>query len=119
MKRITRISIARVLPVLAIIVASLSTGCTAETSTSTGTDESSIVSDRAHDVANGDVDNAEYRGGPAKALELKTRLDEEGQGPHPEPWLDQQGPHPEPWQTKNVTFVPDTDPNTNGGTKKP
>ena len=115
-----RINMTRVAPALAFVaLASLAlVGCTGETSSTDGTDESSIVSNRAHHVVNGDEANAAFNGGPTRALELKTRADDEGQGPHPEPWLDREGPHPEPWQSKNITTTP-PDPNGNGDIKKP
>lgn len=112
-----RITITRLAPVLAFLASSALMGCLGETSSTTETDESTIVSNRAHQVANGDDRYAEFGGGPTRALELKTRPGEEGQGPHPEPWLDQEGPHPEPWQSKNVTTTPD--PNGNGESKEP
>ena len=114
-----RITITRLAPVLAFLASSALMGCLGETSSTTGTDESTIVSNRARDVVNGDDRNAEFNGGPTRALELKTRTDDEGQGPHPEPWLDREGPHPEPWQSKDITTTPDPDPNGNGDTKKP
>jgi len=114
-----RITISRVAPVLAFLASLALTGCLGETSSTEGADESSIVTNRTHEVANADERNAAFSGGPTQTLELKTRMDDEGQGPHPEPWLDQEGPHPEPWQSKNVTTTPEPDPNANGGTKKP
>ena len=117
-----RINMTRVAPVLAFLatvtmMAAL-VGCTGETSSTDGTDESSIVSNRAHNIVNGDETNAAFNGGPTRALELKTRADDEGQGPHPEPWLDREGPHPEPWQSKDIATTP-PDPNGNSDTKKP
>lgn len=111
-----RITITRLAPVLAFLASSALMGCLGETSRTTETDESTIVSNRAHQVANDDDRNAEFRGGPTRALELK-RPGEEVQGPHPEPWLDQQGPHPEPWQSKDITSAPDPDPNNSGNNK--
>jgi hypothetical protein len=113
-----RITITRVAPVLAFLASFVMMGCFGEASTSTGTDESSFVANRAHNVANADEANAAFGAGPTQTLELKTRADDQGQGPHPEPWLDREGPHPEPWQSKNITIAPDPDPN-NTGTKKP
>lgn len=113
-----RINMTRVAPVLAFLASLALAGCTGETSSSEETDESSIVSNRAHNVVNGDEANAAFNGGPTRALELKTRADDEGQGPHPEPWLDREGPHPEPWQSKNITTTP-SDPNGSGDNKKP
>jgi hypothetical protein len=117
-----RITITRVAPVLAflasVVMTGALTGCLGATSSTEGTDESSIVSNRAHKAANAE-DNAAYNGGPAQTLELKTRADDQGQGPHPEPWLDLEGPHPEPWQSKNITSAPDPDPNANNGNNKP
>ena len=115
-----RINITRVAPVLAflasIVLASALTGCVGQATSTEGTDESSLVSNRAHAVADAEERNAALNSGPARALELKTRTGDEGQGPHPEPWLDQEGPHPEPWQSKNLSYSP-PDPNNNGNTK--
>jgi hypothetical protein len=115
-----RINITRVAPVLAFLasalMASALTGCAGETTSTEQSDESSIVSDRAHNVANAEEATAAFSGGPTQALELKTRTDDEGQGPHPEPWLDQEGPHPEPWQSKNLSYSP-PDPNNQGNNK--
>ena len=115
-----RINITRVAPVLAlfasIVMASALTGCIGGTTSTEQTDESSIVASRARRVANVDEANAAFSGGPTQALELKTRTNDEGQGPHPEPWLDQEGPHPEPWQSKDLSYSP-PDPNDNGNTK--
>jgi hypothetical protein len=113
-----RINMTRVAPVLAFLASFALMGCLGQATSTEGTDESSVVSNRAHDVANADDNAADFNGGPTRALELKTRPSDANQGPHPEPWLDQEGPHPEPWQSKNVTITPEPDPNS-GSTKKP
>jgi hypothetical protein len=114
MKRIT------IIAALAFFSA-VATGCLGQTSsTPAGTDESTLVSDRAHQVANGEDPTAQTPASPAQALELKTHPNDDGQGPHPEPWLYQEGPHPEPWQGKKIMVEPD--PNTGGsgnGSGKP
>jgi hypothetical protein len=120
MKRITLLSTASTLAFISL-VASGATGCIGQASSGEGTDESTLVSRRTHDVANGEDPNAAYAGGPARALELQSHATDDGQGPHPEPWLDREGPHPEPWTGKQISTQPDpNDPNGNGnGTGKP
>jgi hypothetical protein len=113
MKRI----ITRVAPVLAFLASFVLVGCIGEPTSTDGTDESNLVSNRARNVANADENAAAFNAGPARALELKTRPSDANQGPHPEPWLDQEGPHPEPWQSKNIISAPEPDPNN--GSKKP
>jgi hypothetical protein len=112
MKRITIIA-------ALTFISAVGTGCIGQTSTTEGSDESTIVTRRAHDVVNGTDDPASYAGGPARALELQSHSTDDGQGPHPEPWLDQQGPHPEPWQGKSISTEPDPDPNNGNGNGKP
>jgi hypothetical protein len=116
-----RINITRVAPALvflaSVVMTGALTGCLGETTTTPGTEESNIVSNRTHDVANGDDSAAAYNEAPTRTLELKTGPSDANQNPHPEPWLDQEGPHPEPWQSKNISSTP-PDPNGNGN-KKP
>lgn len=113
-----RINMTRVATVLAFLASSALVGCIGQPTSTDGTDESSLVSNRAHDVANADDNAGTFNGGPTRALELKTRPSDANQNPHPEPWLDQEGPHPEPWQPKNLTITPDPD-SSGSGSKKP
>ena len=100
-----------IIAVLGLFTAFASVGCIGQSTSEVGTDESRLVSDRAHNVASSDDPSAVYDQGPARALELKMAPSQNGQGPHPEPWLEQEGPHPEPWQSKNISAAPDP----NGG----
>jgi hypothetical protein len=108
MKRITIVS------VLALFSAVAATGCLGQTSGAAGTDESTLVSQRTHEVVNPDPRSADYNGAPAQALELKTHSTDDGQGPSPEPWMRQEGPSPEPWQGKKLMTEPDPNPSSSG-----
>jgi hypothetical protein len=110
MKRIT------IVAVLALFSAVASTGCLGQTSSGESTDESNLVSQSATQAPNEEQRTAQYNGGPAITLELKTHPNDEGQGPHPEPWLDQEGPHPEPWSGRKLIIL-DPHPNNGSGTK--
>ncbi len=110
MKRITIVAI------LAIFSAA-SAGCIQQTSsTAEETSENASVS-KPNDGTPADSQSAEYRGAPAQSLELDIHPANEGQGPHPEPWLDQQGPHPEPWTGRAIIIA--TDPKGSGTATKP
>jgi hypothetical protein len=109
MKRITFVAI------FALFAAVTSTGCFAQAGSGDGGEEEQ-VSGRARVYAPGDDDrNPELIAAPAHALELKSHSTDDGQGPHPEPWLDRQGPHPEPWTGR----IAEPDPNAGGTPSKP
>lgn len=109
----------RVASLLALFASLALAGCYADPTSTDGTDESGIVSGRPRNVGADEERNAAFARGPSQTLELKALSDTQGQGPHPEPWLDREGPHPEPWQSKDVASTPEPDPNGNGDNKKP
>lgn len=111
MKRISIVS------VLALFSAVAAAGCFGQTGAE-GTDESTLVSQRTHEVVNPDPRSATRNGAPAQALELKTHSTDDGQGPSPEPWMRQEGPSPEPWQGKKL-MTTEPDPNPSSGGSKP
>jgi hypothetical protein len=109
-----RITIAALITIFSTVAG---TGCIEQTSSTVETNDQSVAATQPNDVDDGTDQAAHFKGGPSQALELDVRVTSEGEGPHPEPWLDQQGPHPEPWTGRAIIIVaPDSDPS---GTKKP
>jgi len=110
-----RITIAALITILSTVAG---TGCIGQTSSTGNGKDDSVTTAQPNDVTEGDKQTAEFKGGPSQALELDVHVTNEGEGPHPEPWLDQQGPHPEPWTGRAMIIAtdPDSDPN---GTQKP
>ena len=101
MKRITIVS------VFSLILAAASMGCSAQAGPEG--DESDPNPGRSHMVAIDSDGRAITTLPPSQTLELNLHLNDDSQGPHPEPWLDRFGPHPEPWQGKKLAKAPDPD----------
>ena len=102
MNRITFVS------VLAFLAAVGSTGCLGQPAPS---EEDTAATEQASRRAKyvGTSDEELYGAGqPNQQLELNVHpngeaiTDDEGQGPHPEPWQEKAGPHPEPWTGKTA-----------------
>jgi hypothetical protein len=107
MNRITLVS------VLALVTAFATTGCFGQSAgNEEETGESEQSSRRGVRAGAEEEGNLYGYGQPNQQLELNLHPTDQGQGPHPEPWLQQAGPHPEPWTGKTA------EPSGGGGNGK-
>jgi hypothetical protein len=108
MKRLLRISVLAV----ACLSASLATGCFSQTVDQGDLTDETSQGSHAGTAATGSG-GAHTGSTPAQTLELRLHPSNDGEKPHPEPWLRQEKPHPEPWAE-----LLQPDPNA-GGSSKP